>query len=306
MGMTADAKGELSRVAVQCASVRKAEVTAFLRFANALRVVGGRAVIQAEIDHGATAHRVARDLRDLFGNDTLIRQRVSDSAVRRDGFVLVAGGDAEGLARQTGLIDHRGRPAFGLPAHLVRGGADDAAGAWRGAFLAGGSLHELGRMKGFAVRSPAAEAGLALIGLARRLGVVAKARTSSDLERVVVRSETDVEKLLAAMGAPAVGSSWAQRRRQKNLVPKVLHEQFESANARRSAEAAADAVSRVRTALAALGDTAPELLAEAGRLRLQYPHATLEELGNIADPPMSKDTVAGRIRRLLALAERAD
>jgi len=303
MGMTADAKSELSRVAVHCASVRKAEVTAFLRFASALRVVGGRAVIQAEIDHGATAQRVARDLRDLFGNDTLIRHHVSGSTARRDAFVLVAGGDAEGLARQTGLIDHRGRPAFGLPAHLVRGDADDAAGAWRGAFLAGGSLHELGRMKGFSVRSPAAEAALALIGMARRLGVTAKTRTSDDAERVVVRNE-DVERLLATMGAPAAGRSWVQRRRQKMLVPKATHEQFESANARRSAEAAADAVGRVRVALANLGDSAPESLAEAGRLRLQYPQATLEELGSRARPPMSKDTVAGRIRRLLAMAER--
>lgn len=304
MGMTADAKLELSQVAARCASVRKAEVTAFLRFAGALRVVAGRAVIQAEIDHAVIAQRMARDLHDLFGHEALIRHQTSGSAGRQNAFVLVATRDAEGLARQTGLIDHRGRPAFGLPAHLVRGSAEDAAGAWRGAFLAGGSLHELGRMKGFSVRSPASEAGLALVGMARRLGVAAKARDSKDVERVVVRDETDVETLLARMGAPAAGRSWVLRRQRVAAVPKALQANFESANARRSAEAAADAVTRVRAALTILGESAPEPLAEAGRLRLQYPRASLEELGRKAEPPLSKDAVAGRIRRLLSQAER--
>jgi DNA-binding transcriptional regulator WhiA len=32
--------------------------------------------------------------------------------------------------------------------------------------------------------------------------------------------------------------------------------------------------------------------------------ASLEELGAMSDPPMTKDAVAGRIRRLLAMADR--
>jgi cell division protein WhiA len=31
----------------------------------------------------------------------------------------------------------------------------------------------------------------------------------------------------------------------------------------------------------------------------------LEELGRLGDPPLSKDAVAGRLRRLIATAERA-
>jgi hypothetical protein len=42
----------------------------------------------------------------------------------------------------------------------------------------------------------------------------------------------------------------------------------------------------------------------AGRLRLEHRQASLEELGALADPPLTKDAVAGRIRRLLALADR--
>ncbi|HPZ50971.1 MAG TPA: DNA-binding protein WhiA, partial [Propionibacteriaceae bacterium] len=49
---------------------------------------------------------------------------------------------------------------------------------------------------------------------------------------------------------------------------------------------------------------APDHLKEAGALRLQHKQASLEELGQLASPPMTKDAVAGRIRRLLAMADK--
>ena len=71
-----------------------------------------------------------------------------------------------------------------------------------------------------------------------------------------------------------------------------------------SARAAVAASARVERALEILADEAPEHLLVAGRLRLEFGQASLEELGQRADPPMTKDAVAGRIRRLLAMADK--
>jgi cell division protein WhiA len=60
----------------------------------------------------------------------------------------------------------------------------------------------------------------------------------------------------------------------------------------------------VERALEILGDEAPAHLSDAGRLRIENRQASLEELGQIADPPMTKDAIAGRIRRLLAMADK--
>ena len=79
---------------------------------------------------------------------------------------------------------------------------------------------------------------------------------------------------------------------------------FDDANLRRSARAAVAAGARVARALEILGDEVPDHLAEAGRLRMEHRQASLEELGALADPPMTKDAIAGRIRRLLALADK--
>ncbi len=37
---------------------------------------------------------------------------------------------------------------------------------------------------------------------------------------------------------------------------------------------------------------------------MEHQQASLEELGALSDPPMTKDAIAGRIRRLLALADK--
>jgi hypothetical protein len=60
----------------------------------------------------------------------------------------------------------------------------------------------------------------------------------------------------------------------------------------------------VQRALEILKDDAPDHLLEAGRLRLEHNQASLEELGALSDPVMTKDAVAGRIRRLLAMADK--
>ena len=79
---------------------------------------------------------------------------------------------------------------------------------------------------------------------------------------------------------------------------------FDDANLRRSARAAVAASAKVERALEILGDSVPEHLRTAGELRLKHRQASLEELGQLSDPPMTKDAVAGRIRRLLAMADR--
>ena len=79
---------------------------------------------------------------------------------------------------------------------------------------------------------------------------------------------------------------------------------FDDANLRRSARAAVAAGARVQRALEILGDEAPDHLVVAGRLRVEHKQASLEELGQIADPPLTKDAIAGRIRRLLAMADK--
>ena len=68
--------------------------------------------------------------------------------------------------------------------------------------------------------------------------------------------------------------------------------------------AAVAAGARVERALEILGDEVPDHLGLAGDLRLKHKQASLEELGQLHEPPLTKDAIAGRIRRLLAMADK--
>ena len=50
-------------------------------------------------------------------------------------------------------------------------------------------------------------------------------------------------------------------------------------------------------------DNIPEPLAEIAQARLDYPEATLKELGTYLDPPVGKSGVNHRLRKLAAIAE---
>jgi len=116
-----------------------------------------------------------------------------------------------------------------------------------------------------------------------------------------------IDALLSWMGAPKTRARWQERRlrRQDLRGPGNRLATFDDANLRRTAEAAGAAAARVSRALHILGDRPPDHPAAAGALRLHHRHASLRELGRLADPLLSKDAVAGRLHRLVALADRA-
>src|SRR6202023_1421117 len=167
--MTAEVKDELSRLVVSSVTARRAEVTSLLRFAGGLHIVGGRVVVEAEVDLGNVARRLRKDIFELYGYNAVVHV-LSASGIRKSTrYVLRVANDGEALARQTGLLDMRGRPVRGLPAQVVGGSIGDAEAAWRGAFLAHGSLTEPGRSSALVGSCPGPEAALALVGAARRL-----------------------------------------------------------------------------------------------------------------------------------------
>jgi DNA-binding protein WhiA len=303
--MTAEVKDELSRLVVNSVTARRAEVASLLRFAGGLHIVSGRVVIEAEVDMGSTARRLRKDIHDLYGYNSVVHV-LSASGIRKSTrYLLRVAKDGEALARQTGLLDVRGRPVRGLPAQVVGGSIADAEAAWRGAFLAHGSLTEPGRSSALEVSCPGPEAALALVGAARRLGVSAKAREVRGTDRVVVRDGDAIGTLLTRMGAQDTRLVWEERRMRREVRATANRlATFDDANLRRSARAAVAAAARVARALEILGDTVPDHLSAAGRLRVEHRQASLEELGRLADPPMTKDAVAGRIRRLLSMADR--
>lgn len=305
MSMTAAVKDELSRLPTAKTCCRKAEMATLLRFAGGLHLVSGKVVVEVELDAGSTARRLRAQIAEVYGHPTEVSVVAPTGLRKGSGYVLRVVRDGDRLARQTGLLDAAGRPVRGLPPAVVGGGVCDAAAAWRGAFLAHGSLTEPGRSSALEVTCPGPESALALVGAARRIGIVAKARDVRGVDRVVIREGDAISALLTKLGAFDSVLTWEDRRMRREVRAAANRlANFDDANLRRSARAAVAAGARVQRAMEILGEDAPEHLLAAGRLRVAHAQASLEDLGAQADPPLTKDAVAGRIRRLLALADR--
>jgi DNA-binding protein WhiA len=305
MAMTAQVKAELANTAVTKTCCRKSEVSSMLRFADSLHLVNGGIVVEAELDTGAAARRLRRDIAEVYGHDSEVVLLKGNGLRRGTHYIVRVARDGESLARQTGLIDQRNRPVRGLPPQVVSGSGCDAVAAWRGAFLAHGSLTEPGRSSSLEVTCPGPEAALALVGSARRLGISAKAREVRGVDRVVIRDGDAIGQLLTRLGAHESLLAWEERRMRREVRATANRlANFDDANLRRSARAAVAAGARVERALEILGDEIPDHLQLAGKLRLEHKQASLEELGQLHDPVLTKDAIAGRIRRLLAMADK--
>ncbi len=305
MSLTADVKDELARIEVSKTTVRAAELATILRFSGGLHMISGRIAVESELDTAQLARRVRKDLAELYGVKSEVSV-ISASGIRRTSHYLVRvleGGET--LARQTGLLDARRRPIRGLPNKLTTGSREELAAVWRGAFLAHGSLTDPGRSAALEITCPGNESAMALVGAAGRLKIAAKAREVRGVHRVVIRDGEAISAMLVHMGANATVLSWEelrQRREVRATANRLVN--FDDANLRRSAQAAVAACARVERALEILDGDVPEHLRYAGDLRLRFRDSSLDELGHHADPPMTKDAVAGRIRRLLAMADK--
>lgn len=319
-------------------SLRVVQVAAVLRWSGSLFTAGGgRGRWELDVAGGPVPGWLRGQIGELSRHTCGLRIHplADGSAAGRVRVRLT--GTVAALAGQVGLLDRRGRLVRGLSSAVV---ADPsplvAAAVWRGAFLARGRLSDPGRGPRIEVLCPNPEVALALIRASRRLGFTAHCHpatlrpaapgtgapaarldhadpgsAAAGPEMVVVSGEAAVTALLSRIGAPHAAGGWRRQRRRRPGPPGAAGGPAPAGlaahNQRRAIDAATDTVARAARALdilAVAGDPPRmALLIAAGRLRVAHPGMALEQLGVLAEPPVSKDAIAGRLRRLVRAAD---
>ena len=283
---------------------RKAKVASTLRFAGGLHIVG-RIVVEAELDTANAARRLRRDITDLYGHSTEVLVMAAGELRKAAAMSCAWSRTARPWPTRRGSSTPRGRPVRGLPPKVVSAAACDAEAAWRGvprprlADRAGPVVRHGGHLPG-AEAAPwpwSAQPG--------RLGIQAKAREVRGVGRVVLRDGDAIEAMLTRLGAHDAVLAWEERRMRREVRATASRlANFDDANLRplgpRRNGAARPEVQR---ALEILGEDVPDHLREAGSCASSTSRPR-SRLGQLAQPPMTKDAVAGRIRRLLAMADK--
>ncbi len=302
--LTTSVKDEICGIYPQLATSMVAEISTMFRFAGGLQINSGIVSLQAELTHPGAARHLWELVRKVYNVEADL-VAVRNSMRNGNHYLLQISTNGERIARRIGLLDAKGRLVRGLAPQIVAGSKADAAAAWRGAFLARGTLLEPGRNAALEVTCPSLEAAYAIGGLARRMDIPYRARESRGAHRVDIREGDAISAMLARIGANDAVLAWEQLRTEREVHGAANRlANFDDANMRRSADAAVVAVIRVKRAFEILGDDIPANLREAGECRIKYPEDSLNLLGERLNPVATKDAVAGRLRRLNTMADK--
>lgn len=305
MSFISELREELASVAVPSDAARRAEIAAAIQMSGGLR--GGErggwdATIMLATE--AAARRIAAHIRVLC-TDAVPAEVFARRTRRTDLWVLSIISGAELLGRTCGLLGGSGA-VRGLPPPLVvLGTAPQAAAVWRAVLLTADSRITCTAKRGpsLVVSCPNAVLALALAGAARRVGVRARTAVLHDHDRVLVSGTDNIAALLNALGIPDAAHRCEQRLLAAADEDAATHP-LRTNNHNRTVTAGRRGAAHAQRALDILGESIRPDLREIAELRIADPHATLTEIGARCDPPLNKNTAVGRLRRLLATADR--
>ena len=121
---------------------------------------------------------------------------------------------------------------------------------------------------------------------------------------VYLKSGNDISAFLALVGAHQCALTLENARVIKSVRNDVNRQvNAELANQAKAADAAIEQVEAIRKILSHKNAAEiPPALRDFMRLRLEHPSASMKELGELADPPLSKSAVYHRVRRIEQMA----
>lgn len=175
----------------------------------------------------------------------------------------------------------------------------------RGAFLASGSISDPQKGYHFEIVCPDEEKAQQLQEIIRSFHIDAKIVLRKKSYVVYVKEGAQIVDILAVMEANVALMDLENIRILKEMRNSVNRKvNCETANINKTVNAAVKQVEDIRLIERKAGfESLSEGLEEIARLRLQYPEATLKELGMMLNPQVGKSGVNHRLRKLSMIAE---
>jgi DNA-binding protein WhiA len=305
VSFTAEVKEELSRVMPKRACCPKAELAALIRVEGTLHVVGkGRFRLEVATETAPVARKTIKLMHEIYDlkTDLTVRRSVLHKA---NNYLITVGSQPRlaGALADLGILDEQHHLAYGIAQKLVR--KDCCAVSYlRGAFLGGGFVADPHGDFHFELTAETPEMAEDLVSLMARFEIEAKVTQRRGAYAVYLKGAEPIVTFLALVGAHRALLRTEDVRiikSMRNEVNRLVN--AETANLQKSADAAVEQLEDIRRLASTRGlENLPPALRELAELRLAYPDVSLRELGELADPPLSKSAVYHRIRRIQELA----
>lgn len=301
MSFSAQTKDELARIESR-PCCRRAELAALVMLNGRLVSVDGMVIAT---ENAAIARKVFKSLKVLFGLSARVEIR-RKQRLKKNNEYLVRVGSQEGLKpalEKLGLITASGKSRFGLKRDLV--GRECCRRAFlRGAFLARGSVSSPRGAYHLEIATADARLAAELSGLMQKLGLDGRYFPRKRGWVVYIKDGEKVAEALKLMGAHAALLNFENARiykEMRNRVNRLVN--CDTANLGKTVLAGVRQEESIRLVVEQFGlENLPPSLRQVAQLRLQYPEISLRELGEMAQPPLSKSCINHRLRKLESIA----
>ena len=306
MSFTADVRDELSRLEQKRACCDKAELSALIRLEGTLSLSGkDKYRVEMMTENAQVARRIIKFVRKHY------QLKVELGALRSilhksNNYQII-------IPHQPGLFEFLTELGLvgadylsgGIAPELVR--RDCCAIAYlRGAFLGAGFIANPQGDFHFELRTHTETLARALSELMARFTLDGRVLARRQAWTVYLKGAEPIIDFLALVGAHKALLETENVRIMKSFRNDVNRRvNAEIANQAKASEAALAQIEDIKLIESAKGlDALPLALKEFARIRLDNPEVSLRELGELAEPPLSKSAVNHRMRRLTDCAHR--
>lgn len=307
MSFSSQVKDELSRVPAVCDECDASFLAALVRVEGNLVFHGaGRLGLEVITDLPQAARFVSTMLQETYGLvvEIVSRRNVLHKTPNWLIRVPVQQGLPEVLFR-LGIINESGGLELGIADRLV--GNDCCAKAYlRGSFMGSGFVGEPTGDAHFEMTYASSALADAMVELLERFDIPAKTMMRRNTYVVYLKRRSAIRGFMELVGASDAAAVLDEARRTKSMRNAVNRRvNAEVANQAKTTNAAIEQLRTIQFLLRYVDiRELPESLQHFIRLRALHPDATLRELGELCDPPLSKSAIYHRVRRLEELANK--
>ena len=296
MSFCSDVKAELSRHPMNKTCCAVAEAYGVLLFCNTFSPQGIRIVTESR----DFAQRLPRLFRKAF---SVGFDQIPDSERGKQVFLLE---DPQKLKK---IYDAFGlEPKTTVTLHVNLGVLEEECcriSFLRGAFMAGGSVTDPEKRYHLELATSHLRVSREVYSLLMESGFFPKDTTRGGNSILYFKQSDSIEDVLTTLGAPVCAMRIMEAKVEKDLRNGVNRRvNCETANLTKVVDAAQEQLAAIRKLEArGLFQKLPEKLQRTARLRKENPEATLSELAQMEDPPLTKSAINHRMRKLLELAK---
>lgn len=300
------AKNELTRREFGRECCQAAELTAFVRLSGNIQISGKRLSLNVVTSNPAIARRIFSLFKQLFclSSELLVRRKIR---LRKNNVYLIRISESLrvrevltelGLMREGILVQEL--------AERIKKGKCCGRAYLRGAFLAAGSVSNPENSYHLEIFTDYQQQSDDLAALIETFSLKAKVITRKNGYLVYLKDSEQIVAFLNVIGAHSTLLNFENVRILKDIRNRINRlVNFETANVNKMVEAAVKQAEVIRAIDDSVGLAALEPpLQQLAELRLQYPEASLQELGEMLDPKLGKSGVNHRMRKMEKIAKK--